>query len=141
MVEEEKTAEQSDYFQKTEDRLEKILSGIKGAGKVEVMIYYNNMGKKVVASDSKEKSEISERGSEGKGYESADTLEKSTVLYGKGSEEKPFVTEEKLPEASGVLVLAEGAGNEKIRFEIFEAVRALLGVPANRIMVSTKSGG
>lgn len=128
--------DKSGYFKENEERLKKILSEIDGAGEVDVMIYYGNTGKKIVASDSKEKSEKGEKGSDY--FESSDTSEKSTVLYGKGSNEQPFVTEEKLPEPDGVLVLAEGAKNEKIKYEITEAVRALLGVAPNRIRVSPK---
>lgn len=132
----EVSADKSEYFKESEERLEKILSGIDGAGEVDVMIYYANTGKKIVASDSKEKSEKGEKGS---GYfESSDTAEKSTVLYGQGSGERPFVTEERLPKPDGVLVLAPGAKNEKIKYEITEAVRALLGVAPNRIRVSPK---
>lgn len=127
------------YFAETEQRLKTILSGIDGAGDVDVMIYYNNTGEKVVASDNKEKNEKSGRGKGGEEvFESADTREESTVLYGQGNSEKPFVTEEKLPKPGGVLVLAEGAKNEKIKYEISEAVRALLGIPPNRIRVSPK---
>ena len=121
----------------TEKKLEEILSRIKGAGDVEVMIYYSNFGEKIIASDSKTRNEKENRG---EGVESvAEDKEKSTVLYGGSGNEMPFITEERLPKASGILVIAEGAHNEKVKYEIREAVRALLGVSPNRIRVAEKN--
>ncbi len=121
----------------TEKKLEEILSKIKGAGDVDVMIYYSNLGEKIIASDSRTRNEKENRG---EGVESvAEDKEKNTVLYGGSGNEMPFITEERLPEASGILVIAEGAHNEKVKYEIREAVRALLGVSPNRIRVAEKN--
>ena len=124
-------------FFDTEKNLEQILSKIKGAGNVEVMIYYSNYGEKIIASNSKTRNEKEKRG---EGVESfSEDREKNTVLYGSSGNEVPFITEERLPEASGILVIAEGANNEKVKYEIQEAVRALLGISPNRIRVAEKN--
>lgn len=120
----------------TEKRLEEILEKINGAGDVSVMIYYSNKGEKIVASDTKIKSE-KENIREGEEKES-ENREESTVLYGASGDEQPFVTEERMPKPDGVLIIAEGAENEKIKYEISEAARALLGLPPNRIRVAAK---
>lgn len=135
--EEKDTVGYSYSILETEKKLEEILSKIKGAGDVEVMIYYSNFGEKIIASDSRVRNEKENRG---EGVESvAEDKEKSTVLYGTSGNEMPFITEERLPEASGILVIAEGAHNEKVKYEISEAVRALLGVSPNRIRVAEKN--
>lgn len=121
----------------TEKRLEEILEKLDGAGEVSVMIYYSNTGERIVASDSKTRSEQETRGEEMNAV--SEDKEKSTVLYGGSGNERPFVTEERLPKPSGVLVIAEGAENEKVRYEISEAVRALLGLMPNRIKVSARA--
>jgi len=121
----------------TEKQLEEILSGIKGAGRVEVMIYYCNYGEKIIASDSRVKSGKEQRGDEVESLN--EDREKSAVLYGGGGDERPFVTEERMPKPDGVLIIAEGAENEKVKYEIAEAVRALLGISPNRIRVSAKN--
>ncbi len=121
----------------TEKRLEEILKKISGAGDVSVMIYYSNLGEKIVASDLKTRTENENKGEEMK--TASEDKEENTVLYGKNGAEMPFVTEERLPEPSGVLVIAEGAENEKVKYEISEAVRALLGLAPNRIRVSARN--
>ena len=136
----EKTEEKTDaeLALETEKRLEEILEKIDGAGDVSVMIYYSSTGEKVVASNTKIRSEKTENG-EGV-LDSSEDRENSTVLYG-GSEEKPFVTEERLPKPGGIIVIAEGAKNEKVKYEIAEAVKALLGLAPNRISVVAKAQG
>jgi len=44
--------------------------------------------------------------------------------------------EEKTPKIGGVLVVAEGAGDERVRVEIYDAVKAIYGVAAHRIKVA-----
>ena len=131
-----KESKEEPVMEETEKRLEEILKKIDGAGDVSVMIYYSSMGEKIVASDTRTKSEKTERG-EGL-VDLTEDKEHSTVIYGGGSDEKPFVTEERLPKPGGIIILAEGAKNEKVRYEIQEAVRALLGLAPNRIRVVAK---
>lgn len=120
----------------TEEKLKNILEKIEGAGDVDVLIYYSSLGEKIVASDIKKRSEKTEKGDGA--YEITEDDEKSTVIYGNSSDEKPFITEEKTPKPGGVIVIAEGAGNEKVSYELKEAVKALLGIPPNRIKVAVK---
>ena len=49
---------------------------------------------------------------------------------------EPYVVEEKTPEITGVLVVASGAADEKVRLEIYDAVKALYGIAAHRIKVT-----
>ncbi len=140
--EEIKTAKNTDvenastekYIAENERRLEEILSMVRGAGKVKAMITVSELGEKVVASDKKTeasqdtKNESSTRSS---------AQEQTTVIYGSGTDEKPFVVKEKLPLPSGVLVVAAGAGDESVRLEIYEAVKALYGLSGHRVKVTT----
>ena len=41
-----------------------------------------------------------------------------------------------MPEIDGVLVVASGAASEKVRLEIYDAVKALYGIAAHRIKIS-----
>jgi len=134
---EEQEVSKSINYQDTEKRLEEILKKIDGAGDVSVMIYYSSMGEKIVASDTRTRSEKAEKG-EGV-FDLSEDKEHSTVIYGGGGDEKPFVTEEKLPKPGGIIIISEGAKNEKVRYEISEAVRALLGLSPNRIKVVAKA--
>lgn len=135
-AEEVKTAAQFDLAEYTagaENRLKTILSGIKGAGHVDVMLSFETVNEKVLAknsrnentSDTEENKKVSSSGSE-----------ESILIYGSGSGEQPFVIKERLPSPSGVLVLSSGAGDETVRLELYEAVKALYGISGHRIKVA-----
>ena len=47
----------------------------------------------------------------------------------------PFVTQTRHPPIEGVVIAAEGAGQEEIRIKIIRTVMALYGVDANKIDV------
>ena len=124
----------AEYIQQTESRLEETLQKINGAGKVTVFINLDSGGEKVLAADKKTKENIKETDENSdKDYET----EENIVLSGQSSSQVPYITEELFPKPSGILVIAEGAGNEKIRLEIYESVKAIFGLPANRIKVTS----
>lgn len=112
---------------------EEALSQIKGAGKVKVVLSFDSRGKTVVARNSQSKVQTDTGQSDNR-----ETKENSdsVVVYGQGQSETPYVTEEKLPLPSGVLVIAQGAGNENVRLELYEAVKALYGISSHRIKVT-----
>ena len=114
-----------------ETELTEILSRISGAGQVSVRIYVDSTNEKVLAEDSKKQSEISD-GKESVSDQSSPIIS-SGSLSGSGS---PYVVMERLPCPTGVVVVAEGAKNETVRNEIYEAVKALYGLPANRIRIT-----
>lgn len=122
------------YTAQLEQRLCQTLEKINGAGKVSVFISIDSGGEKILATDKKNSTER-ETVSETEESSSQDT-EENVVLSGQGSAQSPYVVEERLPAPSGVLVVAEGAGDEAVRYEIYEAVRALFDLPAHRIHVS-----
>ena len=127
----------SEYIEQTEKRLEEIISEIKGVGNVSVMVSFDSMSEKILAKDNK--NEVSEDVDKEKNTSSFRNEEK-IFLFGAGTEEKPFIVKERLPVPSGVLVVASGAGNESVRLEVYEAVKALFGISGHRIKVATSKG-
>ena len=122
------------YDQKTiKKELEHILSKIEGAGKVEVMIVFDNSYEKIVAKDSK--SLISEDAE--KNTRNVDT---STVVTKKGNEQYPFVIKEIYPDVRGVLVIAQGASDVRVKSEIKNAVKTVLGVSIHKVEVLKRGG-
>ena len=57
------------------------------------------------------------------------------VVSGGGTEE-PVASSVSGPEYQGALVVCEGAGSPQVRLEVTQAVRALTGIPADRIQIS-----
>jgi stage III sporulation protein AG len=122
------------YDQKNiKKELEQILSKIDGAGDVEVMIVFDNSYERIVAKDSK--SSVTEDSE--KNTRNVDT---STVVTKKGNEQYPFVIKEIYPDVRGVLVIAEGASDAKVKSEIKNAVKTVLGVSIHKVEVLKKGG-
>ncbi|MEE1013062.1 MAG: hypothetical protein U0L92_01955 [Clostridia bacterium] len=122
-----------DYITRLEERLVKTLSKIDGAGEVSVFVSIESGGEKVLATDIKTESE---EAAEENQSESRNQKEESVVLSEKDSGQSPYIIEEKMPVPSGILVIAEGAKNENVKLEIYEAVKALFGLSAHRIKVT-----
>ena len=121
------------YAEDMSRQLEEILSSVKGAGKVRVMLTFDAVDEKVLAANRKNdlETEVKEEGSSNKSSDSQEI-----ILFGSGGEEQPYVLKKKLPVPSGVLVTATGAGAESVRLEIYEAVKALYGISGHRIKVA-----
>lgn len=120
------------YKAALEEEAEAALSKIRGAGEVKVILSFESLGKTVVARDNQSKTEKNS----GEDERESKEINDSVVLYGQGQSEKPYVTEEKVPLPSGVLVIASGADKEAVRYELYEAVKALYGVSSHRIKVT-----
>lgn len=123
-----------EYVRNTEKRLKEVLEKINGAGTVTVFINSDSGGEKVLAVDKKTKESNTENNENtDKNYET----EENIVLSGQSPEQSPYITEELFPKPSGILIIAEGAENDRVKLEIYEAVRAIFGLPANRIKVTS----
>lgn len=159
-VEERKNYDQStvantnEYIKQQEQRLEMILEKINGAGKVAVYITTEAGGEKIPAKDVKTKiskdgviknddksnssyqndkeSDLNDKSDK---YNKYTEENESTVVSGSKSSGEPYIVKEKTPEISGVLVVATGAASEKVRLEIYDAVKAVYGIAAHRIKV------
>lgn len=126
---------------KNEAKLEKILSKVYGAGKTEVMITYDAGIEKVTIQNSKvsRSSSNDTEQSGGEEYSNEITEERQTVMNGSGNSQSPFIVKEVNPKVRGVLVVADGAGDETVRYNLTNAVAAVLDVPYYRIQVLQKS--
>lgn len=125
------------YVNDMEADLKEILEKIEGAGNVSVRIYIDSTAEKILAEDSKNESEVSE---DKDGKTESSSGERSTVIASGGggisNSGSPYVVREKLPYPIGVVVVADGAKNERVRTEMYEAVKALYGLSANRIKIT-----
>ncbi len=126
-------SEQSDIeggFDQTEKRLEEILKKIDGAGKVSVMVTYDNSKEYVTVSDTK--SSVSKNG---EGSKEDISNEKTTVMVKNSSSYTPFVKNEINPKIRGVLVVADGGRNEKVKLNLKKAVCAVLDVEIHKVEI------
>lgn len=126
-----------DYGEKLEKRLEETLSKIAGAGRVEVMITFEDTGESIVekdtASESKDSTETDSTG--GNRTEKSTDSSQSTVYTENGDTKEPFVGNELTPKIAGILVVAQGGDNTAVKQNISDAVMALFQIDVNRIKV------
>ena len=108
------------YVKDLENRLEKTLSEIKGAGNVSVVITVDSGKETVYAS---EKVTVSENGKT--------TVTESPILVNG----KPVVVKENYPEIVGVLIVAQGANSISVMKNIQQAAVSLLNINLSRIEI------
>lgn len=129
-----------EYITLLEERLTGILSNISGAGKVQVMITARATREKVVEKDvTQSASQVSESDSSGGTRVTEESSYSETSLYtGAASGQDsgtPYVVKELVPEIEGVVVAAQGAGDEYVIDEITQAVSVLFDLPVHKIKV------
>ena len=100
-------------------KLAKVLSRIEGAGEVEVFLTVASEGEKVVATES---------------VESSDGTVTTSPVFSGG---EPVILEVLTPEITGVLIVAEGADDLGVRFNLIEATASVLNINQSIIKVYT----
>ncbi len=108
----------STYVDNLENKLEKCLSKVRGAGKVEVIISVSSGMQTVFAT---EKTYQSSKG---------ETVENPLIVNG-----KPLVTMESYPEISGVVIVAEGANNLSVKVDLLNACQTFLSISNEKIQI------
>lgn len=118
----------------TEKRLAEILKKISGVGAVEVFMTYADNGRVVVEKDgTQSENMLRETDSSGGSRTTTSTEDRQETVL--GSSREPYVVQQLRPQVEGVLVVAEGAGNEAVKMRIKETIKALFGLEANKISI------
>lgn len=117
-----------EYANYVEDKLEKVLSNIKNAGKVSVMVSIESGSEIIYATTSEEKTNTVSSGS------TSTVVSEPVIVTNKGNSQ-PIIIKEYMPKINGVIVVAEGANNISVRLELLKAVEAILNVPTTNIEI------
>lgn len=131
MLEEEKSEEITDiqygYEEKVEDRLKNIIASIQGVEQAKVFVMTESSPKIVYAYD--EEVRVS-------GTDSVVTQTDRVIVFNKdGSKTEAIKSIEIYPEIKGVLIVAKGANDEKLRLMILNAVSVALDLENSKIEV------
>ncbi len=118
----------NEYVASLEARLGEVLSNVKGAGKVSVMITVESGSEIVIATSTEEKTNTSSGTSNSN---QSTTIVEKPIIIG----DEPVVLIEKAPKIKGVIVVAQGASNIQVRLELLKAVQALLEVESSNVEV------
>lgn len=105
----------------TEDKLAQLLCSIDGVGSVHVALSKSDSEKTIYAGDENPASELG----------SAQSL----VIISKNGEQSPVVEKITAPIYSGAVVVCEGGDNPRVQLEITQAVKALIGVSSDKIII------
>ena len=124
---EKETVQKSNVIEQEsmEERLESILSGIDGVGKVDVLL-----------SIAKGETVVYQTDEENRGSDSEQTNRTSTVTVTQSDrEEKGLIRQVDPPEYLGAVIACQGAANANIRLAVVEAVSKATGLGADCIAV------
>lgn len=131
-------ASEPDYVRNLENELSSILGKIQGAGRVSVMITLES-GKEIVpAKDESISDKVTNEKDKSGGTRVTDektTDDEVVFTTAQGGNSKPLIIKEINPEVKGVIVVAEGAKDSKIKLRISQAVQTVLDIPAYRVTV------
>jgi stage III sporulation protein AG len=124
-----------------EKSLQLILSKIKGAGKVDVMITFFSGNESIPALDVKtSENDTQEKDKEGGSriIKQSD-IENKTIYEENQGVKKPFIVKELLPKVKGVVIVADGAEDTEVKINLAKATEALLDIAAHKIQVFQRS--
>ena len=113
------------YNQDLEKRLESIISSIKGVGETEVFVSTETSVETIYATNNEDN----------KSGENVNSSQTEIVFYKNGSTTTPVVKMEIYPKITGVLVVAEGVDDEKLRLMVINAVAVALDLENSKIEV------
>ena len=133
----QKDSEVLSYQEKQEKDLERILGKINGVGSVDVVINFQSSEVKVPAVDnSSQKSTTEETDSEGgTRVNSQETDGDKIVMSNSSNGSEPVRLKTEKPEVLGVMVVAEGAEDSKIKYEITKAISSLYNISVDKVNV------
>ncbi|MCK9216729.1 MAG: stage III sporulation protein AG [Firmicutes bacterium] len=129
---------QYSYEENMEKQLSYILSKIDNAGKVSVMITYKSSKEFITDKDSSKNDKITnEKDNDGgiRVINELSTNDKTVLISEQGSNSKAVITKEINPEIKGIIVVAEGAKDVKVKQKLTDAVQTVLDIPAYRVIV------
>jgi len=122
-----------------EEKIAANLESIKGVGKTKVLVTFTSGLKKEYARDeSVTKRTSKETDKEGGTRETVEVTETNHIVIAGNT--NPLVVVEQRPQVEGILVIAQGANDPKIKEQIFEAVKTLMNIPPSKISVAPMGG-
>lgn len=131
------TEEMGSSQSQEEKRLKEVLSVIQGAGKVEVMITYKSSKEIVTAMNTVDSTIVTNEEDYNGGTRTINQADSNTqpVTINDSQGSKPLILKEVEPEIKGVIVIAEGAGDVRVKMELLRAIQVVLGIKANQVEV------
>ena len=112
-----------------ERQMEDLFSSISGVGQVKVLLTVKSSTETVYAYDT-------DRSTSKRENEQSQSIKTELITVGSGSGEKPVITQTRMPQFLGAVVVCEGAESATVCLQLTEAVRSLTGITSDNIVIS-----
>ncbi len=122
----------TDYSNLIETKLEKVLSNIDGAGDVSVMVTVESSPQLIIATSKEEKTTSN---SSNTSNSNNTTVVETPIIVSKNGVSSPLILQEIQPKITGVIVVAQGANDAKVRLELLKAVQSVLNIEISCIEI------
>ncbi len=116
-----------------EERVEKALASMDGAGRVDVVLTLHSDMHVLVQEDVTAESHREQIDSVHSDYTTSS--QRKTVILSSGNVQQPLVTKRIYPEFEGALIVCDGGDSAMVRLAVVEAVSALTGLRSDKISV------
>jgi len=129
-----------DYEQAYKEEIKAAINNISGVKNATVYVNVDATEKKVYEKNTTTQNQTTEETDPQGGKRQVEdaSTESQLVIVQNGDKQVPVVVETKKPVIRGVLIVAKGAENIKIKSMIIEAVTRALDVPSHRVSVMPK---
>ena len=118
-----------DYCHQLETKLKSVLSSIKGAGNVSVMLSLDGSPELIYAEDIDNKVSSNSSGS------TTTSNSSSPIIITVNGSSNALILTESLPQVKGVIVVSSGAGDIGVKLDILNAVSILLDISTDKVSV------
>lgn len=120
-----------------EEKMEKILSTIKGVGDVNVFINYSESSSSIPLYDESTTTSTTTEGDSSGGTRNTVETEnqKEVVFTEKSGTKDPVIQKTTMPLIEGAIITAQGANNAEVKTNIINAVQAATGLSIDRVQV------
>ena len=125
------------YSEYLENKLCSILQNMNGAGKVEVFITLHDTGSIIVEKDISYRRNNDSRNEGGTTTSSTEYEDTQETVYtvDENGNDVPFVAKQILPSIEGILIVAQGGDNAKVKNQMKEAVLSLFELDEHKITI------
>lgn len=127
----------TEYEEAQKLELKEMLSKMEGVGVVDVMISFESGEVKVPAvNNTNQTTQTQEQDREGGTRTNNQETDGSTVVMSTiDNNSEPFIIKTYKPQINGILIIAEGATNSKIRYDVQVAVASLYNLSLDKVKV------
>ncbi len=130
----------SDYQSSIQKDLKGILGQIEGVGNIDVMITFESLERKEIAYNTQESNNTTTENDNQGGERVIEESQKNlnAIMVNKSGSNEPLILTENYPSIKGVIVVAGGASNPDIKYNLLKCVENVLDLPSHKVMIYSR---